>query len=337
VTLLVAPPRVVCDVMLRARLKLGAAIGAGVAIAVCMAAQAPADAGAASFAVERDVSYDLGSPPPATQPDANLLDVYRPRGMRDRLRPVVVWIHGGGWRKGDKRVGVRKKAQLFTDERYVFASVNYRLSHGPFDPRRPDPGRTLFPDHPRDVAEALAWLDANVREYGGDRRRVIVIGHSAGAHLAALVATDASYLREHGVRRRRPVGFVALDSPVYDVAKGADPRTSQRPRDGMEMLWNAFGTPEENDASDAWRLGSPVEFAGPEDPPALLVTQRHAQLHREHARGMARALGRRPGRAVLTLDLDHREINRVLGDPADPSGETQAVVRFVRRATRPRR
>ncbi len=294
---------------------------------------APAHAAPKPHAVERDIDYDLGSPPaPPSTPAMNHLDVYRPRGARERRRPLVVWIHGGGWRKGDKRVGVGKKAAMFTRMGYVFASVNYRLSAAPFDVMNPDPRRVMFPDHPRDVAEAIAWLHAFAPEYGADRKRIILVGHSAGAHLAALVATDPSYVRAYDVRFRHLIGFVTLDPPAFDVAAAADPDRSRRPEEGREMLWNAFGTPAENEATGLWTQASPIEFAGPNDPPALMVTQADNNQRLTDHRAMAEALGRNPAQVVLPLPIDHRQIGRVLGYRPDVTGETAAVKAFVRRA-----
>jgi acetyl esterase/lipase len=92
-------------------------------------------------------SYDIDSPPP--QAAHNQLDLYAPRVAR--RRPIVVYVHGGGWMEGDKRDGIRRKARLFTGAGYVFASVNYRLSSPAPESGELDPGRVKFPDHPHDV------------------------------------------------------------------------------------------------------------------------------------------------------------------------------------------
>jgi acetyl esterase/lipase len=246
-----------------------------------------------------------------------------------------VWIHGGGWRKGDKRIGARKKADLFTNHRYLFASINYRLSPAESnpDPERADPGRIRFPDHPTDVGEALGWLRHNVAERGGDPRRFVLMGHSAGAHLAALVATDPEFGRAHGFAARRVRGFVSLDSPAFDIAAAADP-AGDRHRASREMLWNAFATPDENERTNAWQLGSPLRFAEPADPPGLLVTQAAIDERVDEAHRMAVALGGPPAGRVLAVGLDHREINHAVGQRPDPSGVTSAVLSFVRRQTR---
>ena len=307
-------------------------LGAAALLLVLLGGAGAADA--RPYTVERGLDYDLGSPPaPPSTARMNRLDLYLPQRHRDRDRPVVVWIHGGGWRKGDKRVGIHRKADLFTRAGYVFASLNYRLSAAPFDPLAADPARVMFPAQPNDVGKAIGWLDAHVGAYGGDRRRILLIGHSAGAHLAALVATDPSYLRAYGVRPRQIAGFVSLDPPAFDIATAADPDSGRRPEEGREMLWNAFGTPGENATSGSWTAASPTASAGPNDPPALLVTQAANPQRLADHRAMAAALRRDPARIVLPLELDHREIGRALGR-GDHSGETPAVTAFVRDAVR---
>lgn len=313
------------------------ALAGAVTVGALMLATA-ASAAQRPYTVERDINYDLGTPPLAPSSAAdNTLDLYTPRSAARRApavrrAPVVVWIHGGGWRKGDKRIGVRKKAELFTRRGYLFASVNYRLASAPFDPDMPDPARVRFPAQPDDVGEAIAWLVGHASARGGDPRRIVVIGHSAGAHLAALVALDPTYLETYGASAKAIRGFVALDAPSYDVARDADPQRAPRLRDSREMLWNAFGTPEENAESGDWERASPLAFADPRDPPGLLVTQAAVTYRVEQSHEVARALGSGRGNRVLAVDLDHREISRVLGTEPDATGETVAVVRFVRRA-----
>ena len=111
------------------------------------------------------------------------LDIFSPK--KPGKHPVMVMIHGGGWRIGDKanRAMTRHKAPHFVDHGFVYASVNYRLSKTRDDPKHPA--------HVQDIAKALAWIHDHVGEYGGDPDRIFVMGHSAGAHLAALISTVA--------------------------------------------------------------------------------------------------------------------------------------------------
>ncbi|HMW02743.1 MAG TPA: alpha/beta hydrolase, partial [Acidobacteriota bacterium] len=67
------------------------------------------------------------------------------------------------------------------------------------------------------VAAAIAWLVKNVAKYGGDPRKIVLMGHSAGSHLAALVATDDRYLAAHGLHRNQLAGVISLDGSAFDI------------------------------------------------------------------------------------------------------------------------
>jgi len=298
-------------------LRAGSLVASAVAFLATLAAAATP---AAAAMATQGIDYDLdGSPPPSPQ-RLNQLDVYRPDGAAaGDDRPVIVYVHGGGWRRGDKGFGVADKVSLFTGAGYVFASVNYRLSPDPPDPAHP-PDRIRFPDQPDDVGEAIGWIDRNVSAYGGDPSRMILIGHSAGAQLVALVATDPGYVRRWGVDPRHLVGAVPLDG-VYDiVSQASGPRRA--------LFYNAFATPAENAVDDAWALASPVRFADPGDPEMLVVTQDDLPPRIAGSTALATALG--PGRGtVLTVPYDHGGINGAVGAADDPAGETDAIMAFI--------
>ena len=130
----------------------------------------------ADVATRLDVAYG--------EHDDQRLDVY---ALNDAKRaPVMVYVHGGGWRRGDKSA-VGRKAQFFTGLGWVLVSTNYRLLP-----------EGKHPTNVQDVAQALAWVHDHVAEHGGDPERIFLMGHSAGAHLAALVATDERHLKAAG-------------------------------------------------------------------------------------------------------------------------------------------
>lgn len=133
----------------------------------------------------------------------HVLDIHAPAGAKNL--PVVFWIHGGGWQAGDK-ADVKLKPQMFTERGFVFVSTNYRLL----------PQATMG-DIIRDVAAAFAWTHANIARHGGDPRRVIVAGHSAGAQLAALLCTDEKYLRAHGLSFAPIKGCIPVDGDTFDI------------------------------------------------------------------------------------------------------------------------
>ena len=135
--------------------------------------------------------------------ERHVLDVYSPAGAKDL--PVVFWIHGGGWQTGDK-ASVQEKPRALMERGFVFVSTNYRLLPAV------DMGTII-----RDVAKSLRWVHAHIAEHGGDPRRVFVMGHSAGAQLAALLCTDDRYLKAEGVPFSIIKGCVPVDGDTYDV------------------------------------------------------------------------------------------------------------------------
>lgn len=306
-----------------AAIRLPARRAAARALAALLAALACVvwTATAAGATAHLDVDYDLDASPTAE----NRLDLYAPEGASpaDR-RPVVVYVHGGGWRAGDKRNQIGHKVDLFTGAGYVFASLDYRLS--PADPAALEADRVRFPDHPHDVGEAIGWLDRNVAAYGGDPTRIVLIGHSAGAHLVSLLSTDPRYLEAYAVEPWQVIGTIALDTDAYDIAA----RIAEVRPLGRSLYYNAFGTPAEDAATGSWAAASPISWASAADPEFLLVTQAASPIRVADAERMAAALGQGPS-TVFRAPYDHGGINAAVGDPADGSGETAAIVGFVSR------
>jgi acetyl esterase/lipase len=132
-----------------------------------------------------------------------MLDVYAP--TRGENHPVVVWIHGGGWRRGDKGE-VHYKPEAFTEKGFVLVSINYRFV----------PNVTVA-QIAGDVAKAIRWTHDHAKEYGGDPKTLIVMGHSAGAQLAALVCTDDRYLKAEKLPLAIVKACVPVDGDTYDV------------------------------------------------------------------------------------------------------------------------
>ncbi len=135
--------------------------------------------------------------------ERQVLDIYSPADAKNL--PVVFWIHGGGWQAGDKSE-VQLKPQAFVDQGYVFVSTNYRLLPNV------EMGTII-----RDIAQSIGWTYQHITEYGGDPKRIFVMGHSAGAQLAAIVCTDDRYMKEVGVPFSVLKGCVPVDGDTYDV------------------------------------------------------------------------------------------------------------------------
>ena len=168
------------------------------------------------------------------------LDVYRPAtGLRPA--PVVVFFYGGSWRNGD-RGGYRFVGRALAREGVLVLIPDYRKA-----PAHP------FPAFMHDAAGAVAWARAHAAELGGDPARVFVMGHSAGGQIAALLATDARYLRARGMQPRQLAGVIGLAGP-YDFL----PLTSDAVR-------QALGPPA------GWPDTQPVNFVDGDEPPFLLL------------------------------------------------------------------
>jgi acetyl esterase/lipase len=146
--------------------------------------------------VRRDIAY-------ATAHARQVLDVHAPAGARNL--PVVFWIHGGGWQTGDKSM-VALKPKAFTDAGFVFVSINHRLLP------TVDMG-TLT----RDVASALGWVHKNIAAHGGDPARLLVMGHSSGGQLAALMCIDDRYAKAEGFPLTIIKGCVPVDADTFDI------------------------------------------------------------------------------------------------------------------------
>jgi arylformamidase len=180
--------------------------------------------------IKRDIPY-------ADQEDKfQSLDVYAKEGAQNQ--PVVVWIHGGGWQAGDK-ADMHTKPQAFLEKGFVFVSVNYRLLPAV------DMGTIV-----RDVAKSVHWVSDHIAEYGGDPKRLLIMGHSAGAQLAALICTDDRYLKNEGLSLAIVKGCVPVDGDTYDVPLIIATATERRRAAGQpEPKFGhreKFGTPEQH-------------------------------------------------------------------------------------------
>jgi acetyl esterase/lipase len=254
----------------------------------------PSDANGcpANTSAVRDVPYASDDP-------EQVLDVYpAPHGCS---APVVVWVHGGGWQRGDKRNQIDDKVRLWNDAGYAVVSVNYRLT----DPGAATPVR--FPTHAEDVAAAIAWVHDHIADDGGDPDRIAVLGHSAGAQLAATVATDPKYLAAHGLGLDALRCAGALDTEGYDV-------TAKAAR-GNPIYRAAFG-----DDPAGWADASPIEHvrAGA-GIPDFFVVERGTPRRRREAEAFVERL-RGAGVAVTVVDagaLTHAEVNSAVGRSGD--------------------
>jgi len=255
----------------------------------------------ANVTIERDVSYVPGSGDPRHR-----LDVYSlPNAAK---RPVVVYFHGGGWRSGDKRL-FEHVGRALVMRGIMTVTVDYRLSPVVRHPR-----------HVEDCAAAIAWVHRNIASRGGDPDALFLFGHSAGAHLASLLALDRRYLRQLAIADRTVRGVVAV-SGAFDLTNQTETTTYTT----REQIQDAFGTTV-NDLE----VASPINYVRKGAPPFLIaVAEGDSPGLQVQGRRFAQLI-RAAGSDVVFLSVkgrDHLSIVRRFG-PADDT-TASAVTEFV--------
>lgn len=226
-----------------------------------------------------------------------------PQGMP--RAPLVIFVHGGGWKRGDKRNATGSaKVDHWLEQGYSVASLNYRLV----------PANTVE-QQAQDVANAVAWLRKNAPKLGFDPDAVVLSGHSAGAHLVALVGTDERYLKEAGLSFAALRGVMPIDGACYDV-----PRQMREGGAFMGKTYEqAFSTDPERQ-----RALSPYYHAQAPNVPDFLILHVQRPNGVVQAKELQAALAKAGTRAERqefsgTGLKGHAEINRSLGDPDYPA------------------
>lgn len=217
--------------------------------------------------LEKDIAYIEGGD------ESQKLDIYLPEKPADKPLPLIVHIHGGGWRGGNKFpcpvAGMALKG-------YVVASVEYRFSQ-----------KAIFPAQIQDCQAALRWLRANSKQYNFDPTRVGVVGGSAGGHLSALVGTSG------GKKAFAPIGGNENQSDrvqaVCDIFGPADFTTVvQQAADDKNVknifTWNTPTDPYSSligtrlDDKPKAQAVSPVHYVSKDSPPFLILHGTHDAL-----------------------------------------------------------
>lgn len=212
-----------------------------------LAAQSPEQ----PFTIDSDVQYCTGGGQPL------LMDVFLPKHRNRTPTPAVLWIHGGGWERGDKNGS--SGAELLAGAGFVTASLFYRLS-----------GDWPFPADIEDCKCAIRYLRANAAKYGIDPDRIGVAGASAGGHLAELVATapPGAGLEGNG-------GWPNVSSEVqaaaayYGVSDFTVGEMQFQHHTGKVVIKLFRGT--EKEKPELYRQASPIVYVSKESPPLLLA------------------------------------------------------------------
>jgi arylformamidase len=268
----------------------------------------------ASVAQAQNVTSNIPYAKPAH--DRQVLDIYAPKDAENL--PVVFWIHGGGWQTGDK-TDVQIKPRVFNERGFVFVSTNYRLL--------PDVEMGVLI---RDVAKSLGWVHKNIAEYGGDPKRIFVMGHSAGAQLAALLCIDDRYLKEVGVPFGVLQGCVPVDGDTYDLPAIIMTAELRQTLHGLPLPKFGHRVKFGNDPQKHIDFSAVTHVARDKGIPPFLIL--HVAGH-PNTTAQARRLGNVlkeheiPVRVFGARETTHRKLNADLGLPDDPA--TKELYKFL--------
>ncbi|MFO1485379.1 MAG: alpha/beta hydrolase [Verrucomicrobiaceae bacterium] len=264
----------------------------------------------AQLVVQRDIRYlDDGHA-------RHVLDIYAPEKAKNL--PVVFWIHGGGWQQGDKS-DVETKPKWFVERGFVFVSTNYRLLP------EVDMGTLI-----RDCAKSFGWVQKHIAEHGGDPKRVLVGGHSAGAQLAAILCTDDRYLKEVGADFSSLIGCVPVDGDTYDIPAIIETAETRQRAHGFPMPKFGHRLKFGNDPALHKDFSAVTHVAkGKGIPPFLILYVAHHPDNTAQAQRFGAVL--KEAEVPVTLfggkDTHHVKLNNDLGLASDPA--TKALDTFV--------
>ena len=233
----------------------------------------------------QDISYG--------EDDRNKMDVYFPSHAKNA--PVIFMVHGGAWRIGDKasKAVVENKVNRWVQKGFVFISTNYRM----LPKAAPHKQAT-------DVAKALAFAQNNSSSWGGDPSKFILMGHSAGSHLIAVLAASPSIAFDLGVKPW--LGTVSIDSGALDVVEIME-------RKHLRFYDKAFGRD-----IDYWKSVSPFHLLKKAQAPFLAIcsTKRKDGVCSQSIKFVKKASSLGMRASVLKVDFSHKETNVELGkDP----------------------
>jgi len=252
--------------------------------------------------VRMDVSYA------GNENSRQTLDIYSPANAKEA--PVVFWIHGGGWQAGSKK-DVQLKPLAFTQKGFVFVSVNYRLL----------PEAQTIHQMAGDLAKALRWVCDHSVQMGASPGKIFVMGHSAGAQLAALICTDDRYLKAEKLSFDILKGCVPVDGDTYDVPMQI----------GMVEERRATSYKKKFGDEKSQKELSPINHVarGKEIPPFLIL---HVAEHPEtkaQSQKLAKALNDAGIKATAypAEGKNHTTINADLGSEGDKP--TQELFKFL--------
>ncbi|MBV1914748.1 MAG: alpha/beta hydrolase [Pseudomonadales bacterium] len=232
------------------------------------------------------------------------LDLYLPSNHKNS--PIIFMVHGGAWRFGDKgaRAVVENKVNRWVSKGFIFISANYRLVPDA------DPLNQVF-----DIAMALKFVQERARGWGGDPEKIILMGHSAGAHLVSVLATSGSISKQY---RLQPwLGTVSIDTAAFDIVAIME-------KEHFRFYDKAFGNDKEY-----WKSVSPYHLLEKTDQRLLVICSTSRKdnpcVSAERFIEKSQQFGMRA--KILKIDMSHKDANQQLGKD---SVYTEQVEQFMK-------
>lgn len=175
------------------------------------------------------------------------LDIHHLKDKRKKQRPVIFFIHGGGWTTEDKS-NTRFYATEWIKRGYTVVSINYRLAPN-----------VIHPLQIEDCAMAFKWVLNNIKVYGGNPNKIAVIGHSAGAHLAALLVAGKKWHKKYDIDIKKVKCFIPV-SGIHDF----NLQENYLPPILSSSIYAMLGDSDKDDCS-------PVSHVTGHEPPCLIL------------------------------------------------------------------
>ncbi len=247
------------------------------------------------FTAQRDIAYG--------DVQRQRLDIYLPTQRSAQGSPVVVFFYGGGWEGGDKK-DYKFVGEALSSHGITVVIPDYRVYP-----------EVVFPDFVDDAAAAVAWTRANIRRYAGDEQQLFLAGHSAGAHIASLLALNPDYLEKYALTPGNVQGMIGLAGP-YDFL----PLKS----DTLKII---FGLENQR-----WQ-SQPINFVSGDNPPMLLlVGERDLTVWPRNSYRLADKITEQGGDVTLIKFPDYGHVSMVakLAKPLRGDGALlQPILSFI--------
>jgi acetyl esterase/lipase len=260
----------------------------------------------------------------------NLIDIYNYTDDH-RLNSILLFVHGGGWNSGDKNIGWdENKIRFFANNGFITATLNYTLS--PMSVTLDDPDRIQHPAHIRDIAKAVKWLVYNAESFGGNAN-IYLLGHSAGAQLVSLLATNHEFLRKENLDISVIKGVIALDGGAYmadlDLLLSDDEAfTDSYYIDIKYAYLNAFGLDStiHIDACPLYHITK-----GKNIPPFLLIYSDIEYRRRPNEKLYQKLIEENcQATQLMATGYDHSKILNCIGTSNDLAGISTHIISFLK-------